>query len=116
MQRLSHIQKKKMAQFSSELKIPRKQKYDKTFNAWYSGPIWRALRKYVFKRDNYLCVICLRSGNKLTPATCIDHIKPFRSGKDEEDIRRLFSNANNCQALCDSCHKSKSAYDSNRGE
>ena len=62
---------------------------------------WRRARS-AFLRDHPLCAECEREG-RLTPATCVDHIKPHRGDKD------LFWDETNWQALCQSCHSRKTA-------
>lgn len=54
---------------------------------------------------NPLCVEC-KSEGRLTPATCVDHIKPHRGNM------QLFWESSNWQGLCDQCHTAKTA----RGE
>ena len=62
---------------------------------------WRKEREY-YLRDNPLCVACQRD-NRLTPATVVDHIQPHKGNQD------LFWDTDNWQALCQSCHNSKTA-------
>jgi hypothetical protein len=60
-----------------------------------SGPIWEALRRAVFKRDNYTCKYCgLRAGQ----LEC-DHVMPVsRGGTDDPS---------NLVAACVPCNRSK---------
>jgi len=62
---------------------------------------WRKVRK-IYLAQHPLCVMCLREGN-LTPATVVDHIRPHKGNYD------LFWDKNNWQALCERCHKIKTA-------
>ena len=56
---------------------------------------WARLRKQVFKRDKFRCVICNRAGQ----LHC-DHVKPLFSGGSE-------TNPDNLQTLCRNCHIEK---------
>lgn len=61
---------------------------------FYLTKTWRAVRKQILLRDNFLCVICKRKGNE------VDHIKPIKEGGD----RYAHSNL---QTLCKACHTRK---------
>ena len=63
---------------------------------------WREARK-LFLQRNPLCQNCLKNG-KVTPATVVDHIVPHRG----DPI--LFWDQENWQALCKSCHDSKTGH------
>ena len=65
------------------------------------GAKWRTARE-VFLSSHKLCVICAKSDKRVT-ATVVDHIKPHK-GNDN-----LFWSRRNWQALCASCHNSKTA-------
>jgi 5-methylcytosine-specific restriction protein A len=66
------------------------------------GREWEKRRAIVLARDNYLCKECLKH-NLYTPATEVDHrIPKTKGGTDDLD---------NLQALCNSCHKIKTAND-----
>lgn len=54
-----------------------------------------------FRRENPLCARCLPEG-VITPAECVDHIKPV-TGPDDDN----FWNPANHQSLCWSCHSIK---------
>jgi 5-methylcytosine-specific restriction protein A len=58
----------------------------------------RAARSFL--KENPLCLHCQRLG-KLTSATQVDHIKPWRGD------RNLFWEYSNWQPLCSSCHSIK---------
>ena len=64
------------------------------------GKKYQRERKYIFRRDNKLCQPCLAEG-RTTPATEIDHVIPYSMGGDD--------NHTNKQAICDDCHKAKTA-------
>ena len=81
-------------------------------HAMYNEWIWRkpnvGLRAMVLARDP-LCVECLKSG-ELEPSTEADHIRPHNGDWD------LFTDMDNLQGLCKSCHSRKTKreqYDSN---
>ena len=73
---------------------------------------WTKLRAYVLKCDKQgrpgeLCQPCLRKGRP-TPATQVDHIIPkSQDGTDDMD---------NLQAICDDCHKAKTAQEATGGK
>ncbi len=60
---------------------------------------WRTARNR-FLKANPLCGKC-KEQDKLTKATVVDHIKPHRGDKV------LFWDESNWQALCKSCHDTK---------
>lgn len=60
---------------------------------------WQHFRKVYLNRHPW-CVSCLQNG-KLTKATVVDHIHPFRG--DE----KLKYDPANLQALCKACHDKK---------
>ena len=59
---------------------------------------YRKIRLKALKRDNFLCIECLRKGY-ITPAEETDHIKPTLKGGDHS--------LDNLQSLCRNCHKEK---------
>jgi 5-methylcytosine-specific restriction protein A len=68
------------------------------------GGAWERLRKAILIRDGFACQVCKQQG-VLCAATQVDHIIPkSRGGTDERD---------NLQAICGSCHKQKTARESN---
>lgn len=64
------------------------------------GSSWMALRAKVLKRDAGLCQQCMR-GEKVTPASQVDHIKPLHLGG--------LNGMDNLEALCKTCHDAKTA-------
>lgn len=58
-----------------------------------------------YRQEHPLCAECDRQG-RTTPSQCTDHIVPHRGDED------LFWEETNFQALCDRCHRAKTA----RGE
>lgn len=69
------------------------------------GSGWMRIRDRVMRRDCGLCQACRRSG-ALTLATQVDHITALRDGGSNDD--------RNLQALCDACHKAKTAAEGAR--
>ena len=65
---------------------------------------WERVRRYVFYRDGYRCVMCGRAGR----LEC-DHITPLQRepGQDPYDVNEL-------QALCRSCHVQKTARENRK--
>jgi hypothetical protein len=64
-------------------------------NGRLSGPVWRALRAAIFKRDNYTCQYC---GARGVPLEC-DHVHPIsRGGSDHPS---------NLATACFRCNRSK---------
>lgn len=71
----------------------------------YDLAFWKKLRMQILKRDNGLCVMCLKQG-RLTPATDVDHIIPiFMGGTNSPD---------NLQSLCRDCHKQKTSSENKK--
>lgn len=67
------------------------------------GAKWQKLRLRILARDLWLCQPCLSKGRP-TQATQVDHLTPkAKGGTDAED---------NLQAICEDCHKRKTAEDS----
>ena len=75
---------------------------DKSNMYIYKSAQWRKVRQLVLHRQPY-CLHCERKGIYKT-ANTIDHITPINKGG-------ACFNINNLQALCSSCHNSKSAKD-----
>jgi len=70
-------------------------------------PIPTAIRKQVYQRDSYTCVLCGAMGQGTTHVEKIkgfeiDHIKPNAAGGD--------SSIQNLQVLCRKCNNSKRHY------
>ena len=77
------------------------------------GRPWSRKRERVFKRDKYLCQICLAK-NILTPvelhgdnAGVCDHIVPLAEGGTDDE--------RNLQTICKACDKEKTHQESLRG-
>jgi len=68
------------------------------------GPRWRKARESYLKRHP-VCVVCQAHG-RLTPATVVDHIIPHKGDY------QLMWDRTNWQALCESCHNSKTMKES----
>lgn len=64
------------------------------------GHAWRQLRDRIMARDCGMCQPCRMAG-RVTAASAVDHIvNKARGGTDSEA---------NLQAICDACHKAKTA-------
>ena len=73
--------------------------------SFYNSSAWRKLRAR-FLIEHPFCVECRKNG-KLTKATVVDHVVPIRQGGPAFE-------ENNLQALCASCHGSKSIKEGSR--
>ena len=62
----------------------------------YQSVAWQKIRAAVMKRDSYLCQVCWSEGQRPTPATAVDHIKPRAQGG--------LDNLENLRAICADCH------------
>lgn len=67
---------------------------------------WRKLRLVALRRDNYLCLECLKD-DRPTPAIDVDHIIPI----SEAPERRL--DLDNLQSLCKYHHRLKTQKETN---
>mgnify|MGYP003875243817 CR=1 FL=1 len=70
------------------------------------GGRWRKLRALVMNRDQWLCQPCKRSG-RAAPAAMVDHIVNKAEGGTD--------NADNLEAICRSCHQTKTQQEAARG-
>lgn len=71
--------------------------YSKETQKWYKRAHWTRLRTVVIHRDP-VCKICNRA-----PSTIADHIKPHKGEWS------LFSDLDNLQGICKTCHAKKTA-------
>ncbi len=78
---------------------------DKSNSSIYKSRQWRRVRQLVLHKQP-ICVMCERK-NKFVTANTIDHITPINKGGAIWAI-------DNLQALCSSCHNSKSSKDRGR--
>ena len=78
---------------------------DKAVHAFYVSHEWKKLRQN-YLIEHPFCAECRKYG-KLTKATVVDHVIPIRQGGPALD-------ENNLQALCASCHGSKSIREGSR--
>ena len=70
------------------------------YHSWYSLPIWTEdLRPGQLLREPF-CRECARQGLR-TPATDVDHVRDHRGDW------ALFTDRDNLQSLCHSCHSRK---------
>lgn len=84
----------------------------------YGAP-WRRLRKRILARDLGLCQPCLTTG-RTTPSDAVDHIINKATADTDEmivkdGVRMHFDDERNLQAICDECHKAKTAREGNGG-
>jgi 5-methylcytosine-specific restriction enzyme A len=71
------------------------------------GTAWDKLREQIMARDCGLCQTCHRAG-RVTLAREVDHIVPkFEGGTD---------GMHNLAAICQACHKAKTATESARSK
>ncbi|MDP2750894.1 MAG: HNH endonuclease signature motif containing protein [Nanoarchaeota archaeon] len=77
---------------------------DRYVNELLEQTDWRDVRRRVFRRDNYSCVMCGKSRKKKLIA---DHIAPISLGGDAWDMKNL-------QTLCTRCNKIKTKEDLKR--
>jgi len=71
------------------------------------GAEWQRTRKRILERDHHLCQEHKRKG-MLRPANIVDHIKAKAHGGTDAD--------DNLEAICDPCHKAKTAREHGRGK
>lgn len=98
---------------------------------WYNLPVWKGnthkpigkrggLRDAQLTRQPY-CKMCKDQGRIVAVTgkgqATIDHIKPFRTGRTEEEQWQLFTDPDNLQTLCKQHNAEKTARDraSHRG-
>ncbi len=82
----------------------------KNYGRGRGGRQWRRKREQIFKRDQYTCQICQRIGQPTKGKDSsleLDHIINLANGGTNTD--------NNLQTICHSCHKTKTAKESNGG-
>ena len=65
---------------------------------------WAIVRRRVFERDGYRCVMCDKAGR----LEC-DHITPLQREPDQDPYDPA-----GCQALCRRCHVAKTAAENRR--
>jgi 5-methylcytosine-specific restriction endonuclease McrA len=71
---------------------------------WYDKQQWRGpngLRLMILRRDP-ICVLCNRAYSVVA-----DHIRPFRSGGNEQECWDLFTTASNLRGVCSPCHNAE---------
>lgn len=69
---------------------------------YYNTKQWKNLRNYYIRR-NPLCEICLSKGI-VKPANEVHHLRPFLTGKTDDERWKLLTNEDNLQSLCYECH------------
>lgn len=86
------MRKAKLGKYKKTNKLDRKTEM--------SRDEYKELRKLVFKRDNYSCVICSKTNCYIE----MDHIKEWCNYPE------LRYDSNNCRTLCKDCHKKTENY------
>lgn len=81
--------------------IPYK-KDDSDAPKYYNSKYWKRLRN-IFIMQHPLCYDCALNGIS-KPADEVHHIKPFMTGKDDNDKWNLLLDPNNLVSLCSKCH------------
>lgn len=76
------------------------QRRENSYRRGYSRRWYKMTKE--FREANPFCVLCLKEGYSVA-ATVVDHIVPHRKNQE------LFSDPNNWQALCKTCHDLKTA-------
>lgn len=71
------------------------------------GSAWQRLRRVVMERDHYLCQVCL-AVERISAAQAVDHIVPKAMGGTDD--------LDNLQAICDPCHRLKTAREGRGGQ
>jgi 5-methylcytosine-specific restriction protein A len=74
---------------------------------------WQKTRERILMRDHGLCQICRRSG-RITHATEVDHKISKAQGRRRGSAVSIIEGDDNLQALCNDCHKSKTAEEEGR--
>lgn len=69
------------------------------------GAAWDRLRKQILERDSYICQPCKRRA-KIVIGNQVDHIKPKAQGGTDSE--------GNLEAICNDCHKAKTAQDNGK--
>ena len=78
---------------------------DRRASGFYHSKEWKRLRQN-FLVEHPFCCECMKAG-KLIKAVVVDHVVPIKQGGSALD-------ENNLQALCPSCHGSKSIREGSR--
>lgn len=71
-------------------------------NQFYHTTAWRNIRESVIRRDKAICQECNTPIHLTKKPAQVDHIIPISQGGS-------YTDPNNLQTLCDSCHKTKTA-------
>lgn len=78
------------------------------------GAAWERLRADVMHRDLGLCQPCLKAGH-VTTATAVDHVTSKAEARSLGWTNAQIDDPQNLQAICDACHRTKTASESRRG-
>ena len=77
------------------------------WNKYYGDKRWKALRKWQIEHHP-ICYDCALEGRSV-PATEVHHVRPFATGKTQEEKWALLLDPNNIVSLCSSCHDKRHA-------
>lgn len=83
----------------------RRSAKSQSYRRWYSLPIWTDVLRPQQLAHEPFCRECARLGLRVY-ATAVDHVVPH------DGDWSLFTDPNNLQSLCDSCHGRKTAAES----
>lgn len=78
-------------------KIYYEARKDKEYQAIYSSPLWKKVRRVALSRANGLCEECIKQG-KISYVDDVHHKIPIK-----DDIKKAYD-INNLICLCRSCH------------
>ena len=87
--------------------IPKTNREYRSYERWYGWGTWKRIRAKKL-RECPLCEECRRQG-RMMKATDVDHIIAHKGNW------KLFTNYDNLQSLCHSCHSEKTSKEINEG-
>ena len=88
--------------FSSKIVFPSKNKKAKKYYRNASSNYSKKARRYIFKRDDYKCVLCEKK-----EGLEIDHIVAVIFGWNNRMSLEKINNVDNLRTICKSCHSKK---------
>ena len=78
-------------------------KHDNKSHEYYNSRGWKQLRR-AYNMSHPLCERCLLKGIS-RQAEHVHHVRPFLTGKTDEERWQLLLDPTNLQALCRECHE-----------
>jgi hypothetical protein len=87
--------------------------------ALYNSKEWQDIKRFTYQRTGGLCERCREEGQEygrkigdddlaktgwITPGVDCHHVVPWETGRNMEEVRRLFYDRNNIRLLCIPCH------------